>query len=332
MNANIKTRPTVISNFNKVYYNIKPFIPRTLQLTIRRVIALYKRKKYADVWPIDPASAEKPENWKGWPDNKKFALVIQHDVDTQKGHDSCRKLMDIEKSFNLRSFFSFVPERYKVSSELLKDIQKQGFGLGIHGLKHDGKLFSSESYFRECAVKINSYMKEWGTQGFTSPSMHHNLDWMHYLNIKYSTSTFDTDPFEPNPEGAGTIFPYLIQKDQNHSRFIEIPYTLPQDHLLYVILREKNIDIWKKKLDWLVEQGGMALFNTHSDYMNFGDTKSGNEEYPVQFYIEFLKYVIDRYKGQYWHTLPGEVAEFWQKEMVILKIFLKNKVIFKCVV
>ena len=100
---------------------------------------------------------------KGWPDGKKFAFIIQHDVDTQKGHDSCHKLMDIEKRFNLRSFFSFVPERYNVSPALRKEILDQGFGVGVHGLTHDGKLFSSEEYFKECAVKINRYMKDWET-------------------------------------------------------------------------------------------------------------------------------------------------------------------------
>jgi hypothetical protein len=28
-------------------------------------------------------------------------------------------------------------------------------------------------------------------------------------------------------------------------------------------MREKDIDIWKKKLDWIVEKGGMALLITH---------------------------------------------------------------------
>ena len=149
--------------------------------------------------------------------------------------------------------------------------------------------------------------------------MHHNLDWMHYLDIKYSTSTFDTDPFEPDPNGVGTIFPFFVQRKINQKGYVELPYTLPQDHLLYIILREKNIDIWKKKLDWIVEQGGMALFNSHSDYMNFGDTGLGNEEYPVHLYVEFLKYVCERYKGQYWHTLPENVAEYWVKNVENIK-------------
>jgi hypothetical protein len=48
-----------------------------------------------------------------------------------------------------------------------------------------------------------------------------------------------------------------------------LPYTLVQDFNLFKILREPNIDIWKRKLDWIAERGGMALINTHPDYMGF---------------------------------------------------------------
>ena len=38
---------------------------------------------------------------------------------------------------------------------------------------------------------------------------------------------------------------------------------------LFILMKEKNIDIWKQKLDWISEHSGMALLNTHPDYMNF---------------------------------------------------------------
>jgi hypothetical protein len=98
--------------------------------------------------------------------------------------------------------------------------------------------------------------------------------------------------------------------------FIELPYTLPQDHCLFVILQEKDISVWQKKLDWIVENGGMALLNTHPDYMN-GQGGWKLEEYPIDFYEEFLKYIKSKYEGQYWHALPKEMACFWKEEMVL---------------
>jgi hypothetical protein len=98
--------------------------------------------------------------------------------------------------------------------------------------------------------------------------------------------------------------------------FVELPYTLPQDFTLFVLMKERNIDIWKKKLDWIAEKGGMALLITHPDYMNGKKGKCGIEEYPMKFYEELLAYIKSKYDGQYWHVLPKEMAHFWKQKMV----------------
>jgi hypothetical protein len=272
-------------------------------------------KKYSHVWPIDPAAGKPPENWPGWPENKKFTLVLSHDVDTQRGHDQCRRLMDIEKKLGFRSCLNFVPERYTVSAKLRAEAESNGFGIGVHGLKHDGKLFSSKKIFNKRTERINYYLKKWGTKGFTSPSTHHNLRWMHALDIEFDTSTFDTDPFEPQPDGVATIFPFRVNGKSDTNGFLEMPYTLSQDFTLFIIMRESGIDVWKKKLAWIAEKGGMALLNTHSDYMTFDGNKCSLETYPVEHFENFLKHVKNRYEGQYWGALPGEVARYIHQKM-----------------
>jgi len=301
---------------NRIYYGIKPLIPRRVQIFLRRQIAYHKRKKSYECWPIDESAGNPPAGWKGWPGGKKIALVLIHDIDTRKGHDNCIKLIKLEEKLGFRSSFNFVPERYKNSDSLNKELRKKGFGIGVHGLKHDGKLFNSRRIFVQRAARINYYLKKWNTDGFTSPSMHHNLDWLHALNILYSTSTFDTDPFEPQPDGVKTIFPFWVQNSHSDGGYIEIPSTLPQDHLLFIILEEKSIDVWKKKLDWIVAKGGMAVLNTHADYMNFSGQTPGFEEYPEDYYSEFLGYIRDNYGGQYWNAISKEIAYFWKKNYV----------------
>jgi hypothetical protein len=297
---------------NKIFYMLKPVIPRSFQLLIRRRVAGYKRKKYSHIWPIDPSSTEPPAGWQGWPDNKRFALVLSHDVDTRKGYDYCLKLAHLEEGLGFRSSFNFVPERYGViSPDLVEGLKRRGFGIAVHGLKHDGKLFSSKEIFDERATRINSYMHEWGTRGFTAPSMLRRHEWMHALNMEYCVSTFDTDPFEPQPAGVGTIFPFWVSDRSPGKGFLELPYTLVQDFTLFVILMEQDIGLWKQKVDWIAEKGGMALLNSHPDYMHFGGGACGPEEYPVSHYVEFLNYLGSRYGGRYWHALPSEVARFW---------------------
>ena len=142
--------------------------------------------------------------------------------------------------------------------------------------------------------------------------MHHNLEWMHDLNIEYDLSTFDTDPFEPQSDGVGTIFPFFIENRDTKSGYVEMPYTLPQDFLLFILMREKSCQIWKKKLDWIVENNGMMLINVHPDYICFEKNKPSREEFPVSYYEEFLKHINEKYQGQFWNALPKEVSKFWK--------------------
>jgi hypothetical protein len=302
---------------NDIYYSLRPLIPRRLQIAARRRIVQRKRLLYSDTWPIDKKAAKLPDNWPGWPDQKQFALVLTHDVDTAKGQAKCCLLIELEQRFGFRSSFNFVPERYKVSSELRHHLIQTGFEVGVHDLKHDGKLYRSRNMFNKRAVRINHYLKEWESVGFRSAAMHHNLDWIHDLNIEYDASTFDTDPFEPQPDGMGTIFPFWVLRNFAQNGYVELPYTLPQDFTLFVLMQEKSIDIWKRKLDWIAENGGMVLSITHPDYMNFNEQKLSLEEYPAGYYAEFLKYIKYKYKDQYWHALPKQVARFWSKKSVI---------------
>ncbi len=295
-----------------IFYLLKPLIPRSLQLYLRRKMILAKLSLYKDVWPILKGSEKKPDNWKGWPDGKKFALVLTHDVEHQRGYDRVLKLLEIEKELGFVSSFFFVPERdYQVKKELFNTIRQNGFDFGVHGLYHDGKLFSSEEEFLRRAKKINYYLKDWGAVGFRAPAMHHNLDWIGELDIEYDLSTFDTDPFEPQPDGAGTIFPFWVNnKRHKNSGYVELPYTLPQDFTPFVLMRERNPEIWIKKTDWIVQNGGMVLVNVHPDYIDFSNNGTDVEEVSIDIYKQFLSYVKTKYVNEYWNPLPKQVADY----------------------
>jgi hypothetical protein len=81
-------------------------------------------------------------------------------------------------------------------------------------------------------------------------------------------------------------------------------------------MQEKSIDIWKKKLDWIAEKGGMALLITHPDYMRFGSRNPSLDEYPTRFYEEFLNYIKSKYDRHCWQVLPREMARFWVRRLI----------------
>lgn len=365
----------------RLYYLVKPFFSRRLQIAFRRFHAQRVLRHCGDCWPINPAAGRTPDGWPGWPEGKEFGLVLTHDVEGERGVQRVRQLAELEMELGFRSSFNFVPEGgYTVPAELRTWLTDNGFEVGVQDLHHDAKLYRSREHFLESAQRINGYMKEWDAVGFRSAFMLHKLDWLHDLNILYDASTFDTDPFEPQPDGMETIFPFWVgagreagvrgqgsgggpsdvrgqMTDDGWQRteaaapgtsggwqmggrdggqtdglptsalgprssvfgppqprrrrgggYVELPYTLVQDFNLFIILRAKTIDIWKRKLDWIVEHGGMVLLDTHPDYMAFGGSKPKPVEYPVEFYSGLLQYIRSKYSGAFWHSLPRELA------------------------
>jgi hypothetical protein len=276
-------------------------------MALRRVMAKHRRSRYVRSWPINHAAGRVPDGFPGWPDGKEFAFVLTHDVEGKRGLDRCHDLAELEIRLGFRSSFNFVPEgEYATPDSLREWFATRGFEVGVHDLRHDGKLFRSRRHFVRSKERINHYLREWQAVGFRSGFMLHNLRWLQDLNILYDASTFDTDPFELQPGGVNTIFPFWVSRG-DHSGYVELPYTLPQDSTLFLVLQEASIDTWKRKLDWIAQQGGMALLNVHPDYLSF-DGRKHAREYSARMYQELLEYVAQRYGPRCWHALPRDVA------------------------
>jgi hypothetical protein len=292
-----------------LYYLLKPYLPWSLRIGLRRIRARRRRTLFAQTWPIDPGSGQSPENWPGWPDGKRFAVVLTHDVEGTKGVERCQNLAKLEKELGFRSSFNFIPEgEYRVSDRLRQHLVDEGFEVGVHDLKHDGKLYVSEAVFSANAERINQYLKQWNAVGFRSGFMHHNLSWISKLDILYDASTFDIDPFEPQPDGFGTIFPFYVGGGAG-TGYVELPYTLAQDITMFIILQERTIELWRRKVDWVAEHGGMVLLNLHPDYVSF-DGPTGKGEFGAVLYRQLLEYMRSTYASAYWQALPREAAEF----------------------
>ena len=104
---------------NKLYFRLKPLIPRRVRLAVRRWFVQRKRERVSNIWPIMPGSDRAPEGWHGWPDEKTFAFVLTHDVESQQGLERVQQLAEMEMELGFRSSFNFIPEgRYTVTGQL----------------------------------------------------------------------------------------------------------------------------------------------------------------------------------------------------------------------
>jgi uncharacterized protein len=293
-------------------------------------MARRQRKAFGTSWPIDETAGRTPDGWPGWPDGKKFALVLTHDIEGPEGLRKCQQLANLEMELGFRSSFNFIPEgSYAVPPDLRRWFVERGFEVGIHDLEHNGRLFDSRTGFRRKAARINRYLRDWEAAGFRSGFMLRDLGWLHELDLRYDLSTFDTDPFELQPQGIGTIFPFWIPSpalgavshnpfpnSTNHNAarsrggYVELPYTLSQDSTLFLVLGETSPQIWLQKLDWIADRGGMALIDVHPDYIRFDGERPSPRTYPVAMYLDFLNHARRRYTDKFWHTLPREAAAF----------------------
>ena len=174
----------------RVYYQLRPIIPRSL----RRI--LQQRRNVVDSdWYIprtffqqlSEVASEIPIGF-SWPGDAKFAFVLTHDVETADGLRSISKLADLEEKLGFRSSWNIVPYKYKIDRGLIRDLQRRGFEIGIHGYNHDGKLFSSRRTFVRRAQWINRALEEYRAVGFRAPMMHRNLEWI--VSLLLSTASY----------------------------------------------------------------------------------------------------------------------------------------------
>lgn len=231
-----------------------------------------------------------------WPDGHRFAFVLTHDVEARAGHDFVLQVMALEEKYGFRSSFNFVPEGYRIDPGLLADMRARGHEIGVHGLKHDGRLFASRELFEARARRINAYAAAWGAVGYRSPMTHRNPEWMQALDFDYDLSFFDTDPYEPMAGGTMSIWPFMI------GRFVELPYTLMQDHRYLEVLNQRSPDLWLEKVDFIIAHYGMVLLNSHPDYL----LKPGG----MGVYEALLAAMRER--GG-WAALPKDVATWWRR-------------------
>jgi len=292
------------------YYLIRPLLPRFLQIAMRRWHARLRADRSYLRWPFDGIFVALAESYlalrieldaadgsvlRFWPEGFSAAAVLTHDVEGLEGQARCEQVASLEATYGFRSCFNFVAERYPLDHALMGELRQRGCEIGVHGIKHDGKKFSSRATFEARLAALRHYQQEWQADGFRSPATHRKWEWMPELPFTYDSSYPDTDPYEPIPGGCGSPWPFHI------GRLVELPITLPQDHTLWEILRLRAGDIWREKAMRLRDCQGLINIIVHPDYLS---TARRWEEYET-----FLTWL--RAEAGIWSALPREVAAWW---------------------
>ena len=295
----------------RMYYLVRPLLPRRLQIALRRLLARVQAKRRFPRWPLESSLHDLYDLLFGyladvargpipgvscWPHGYSWALVLTHDVETAAGYRQLGTLAAVERELGYRSSWNFVPKRYEVEDELVRSLWDEGFEVGVHGLYHDGRDLESKTMLAARLPEIETYRDRWGAAGFRSPATHRDPELMALLPFAYDSSAPDSDPFEPRSGGCCSLLPFHFDS------VVELPITLPQDHTLFAILREERA-LWGVKSTEIRRRGGMALVITHPDYMDAPERLGA--------YRELLAAFADDETA--WRTLPRDVADWWNR-------------------
>lgn len=295
------------------YYLIKGLIPVGLRHHLNALAIRTRKRLDFPRWPCETALVDFWRDWLGqslqrlgladtlhigfWPHGHRCSIVLTHDVESPFGFEQIQRMTDLEEEYGFRSALNFPLNQYRIDWRKLDDLRARGFEFGAHGLAHDGRLFRSEQDFSALAPLLERFANEQGLVGFRSPSTLRNVEWIKRLSFDYDCSFADTDPYEPQPGGSCSVFPFFL------GNIVELPYTVPQDHTLIHLLRRDPLPVWTTKSQWIASMGGMILTLTHPDY-------SGTQPH-LSTYGEFLKR-LDSVEDA-WRALPSEVALWWRQ-------------------
>jgi len=309
----------------RLYYSLRPLFP----VRFRRILQQIALQDWTTIpfpaWPIDSTvedfinwlfvialdvSGEKeiPFIW-FWPKGYTACAVMTHDVETGEGQDFCQAMLEMEREYGVKSAFELVPEvRYVVSERIMNAIREAGSEVCIHGLNHDGRLFSCEEIFRERAVAINQYAQKWGAKGFRSPVMYRNQVWYDAFKFSYDMSVPNVAHLDPQRGGCCTIFPFFI------GEILELPLTTIQDYALYNFLRCDPLAMWARQMESIVAKHGLVSFIVHPDY-----TMGRKKTSLYRQLLGLLRKMADQ--KNVWLALPGEVDKWWRerREMTLVR-------------
>ena len=303
-----------------------PFHYHRIPAPVRRVLRdLLTRRRAVRLdagfpgWPVEPSveavrliylaarRAVQPglEPSPFWPDGKRWALLLSHDVDSAAGLALAPELASEEHERGLAACWYIVGSRYPLDPSPLGQLVAAGGEIGLHGDLHDNKLsfLSVDEIGRRldaCAEAIERY----DMRGFRSPSMLRTTALYDALasRFTYDSSMPDTGLL-PRPNGCASVFPV------EYRGMLVLPLTVPPDGQLLSrgLTPDATLAAWIAKAEWVREVGGVAFHLTHPE-RGFSSAPAMRD-----VYRRFLDWAADQ--ADAWRGLPVDLATAWRARL-----------------
>jgi hypothetical protein len=303
-------------SLRNAYYFLRPLMHVNVRKHVQRARLNGWRTLPFPRWPVDTTVEDLCEQLlllsmkaKGvdrapfvwfWPDGAQSCVAMTHDVETERGKAFCDELMNIDDSFGIKASIQVVPEgRYKVANSFIQEIHNRGFEVNIQDLNHDGHLFRDREEFLRRAQRINEYGRAYEAKGFRAAVLYRNLEWYDALEFSFDMSVPNVAHLDPQRGGCCTVMPYFV------GDMLEIPLTTTQDYMLFHLLNDYSLDLWKAQTELIMEKNGLVSFIVHPDYVIEKRAQGSYRDL-----LRFLRQLGER--KRIWFAVAGEIDRWWR--------------------
>jgi peptidoglycan/xylan/chitin deacetylase (PgdA/CDA1 family) len=298
------------------------YLPGQLRVAAAQLITSWQRRRdrgaHFPTWPIVPgvellravvAGAERMAGWRDapvalWPDGKRFAVALTHDVDTAQGLRQAERFARIEHDAGVVSAWYVVPRRFQLDHAVLQALAGAGHEIGCHGYDHRNRTpFLPRAAISARLEECRPFLEDYAVQGYRSPGLLRTSALYAELSARfvYDTSAPDTEWYTGIApyNGCCTVLPFW------RGQLLILPVTLPLDALLihYGLAPRKILELWRAKIDWIARVGGLAVITTHTELQYSANPAM------LAVYRELLTELTGRHEA--WLTRPADIASWW---------------------
>lgn len=277
-------------------YNILDTIKKLRQLRRKDLIEIAQCRFVV----LDKILREKlnlpPINWQG----KKAVICLSHDVDSANDYEVSAKVYELNKKYGLKSTFNFLTHwGYEIERDFLKELDKNGFEIGLHGWTHDIAIgIRPEKRIKKelgwALEKLN-----WPIKGYRAPAFAVTprlLKVLKELGIKYDSSMKTISCYG---QAVETFYPYRFP----NVGIWEIPLTIQDDRVFrdLHLSNEEGLGVIKELAKRVIDVGGVAVINNHPKLISD----------KIYYYEELLKWIASL--DNVWIATTGEVVDFMEE-------------------
>ncbi len=248
-----------------------------------------------------------------WPEGRRAAITLTHDVDTPWILDPARRdlldaLLDAECSLGYRGawYLTAKPLRLARHGAALERIAQRGHEIGSHGWNHDAKLdYVSEHRQSRRMRRAKGRFADRQVSGIRTPWNCRSPGLLDVLSrhFAYDSSVPNASAFYSSRSNSGccSVFPY-----RHASGILEIPATLPPDTGLD---HSERYRVLGQLVDRIVELGGVVVVTVHPQ-----PHQSGQRE-GIRSLTTFLEAIHRRHGEALWHATPHEIAQRYESAL-----------------